>query len=341
MTIPTATLRTLKLPFYRTIPEIRGDRPTLGSVMNYTPYDVFCVKSQLQALTPYSFEVESVSDFEEEKMKMIFTYTALSTDDSTTDDVQDILDQIISLRSDYYPIWSYKTPFTKYRVWEQNVIVPIIEQKFKRYSVVSIDGTLMLSLSGDDKLGNYLDIVESQTKEIYDELMTGMKEGWISCDERFAKRWGYFSHISYDNIYVMNPSLSQALSLTDVSPCEFLFSVYIYPNDCIVVPLKDPYESSETLHDIALICKKYGFIPLFMGSRDIIIEPQLFAKINVELLVSLLSFIPKYDENREIIVSVIDGQDTTSIKKYFREPLTGIYRQLLKTDNKFLISIEK
>jgi hypothetical protein len=338
MTITTQTLRTLKLPFYRTIPEIRGDRPTLGSVMNYTPYDVFCVRSQLQALTPYSFDVESVEDFEEEKMKMVFTYNAGSTDKLTVDDVQSIVDEIISLRSDYYPIWSYKTPFTKYRIWEQNVIVPMIEQKFKAFSPVCVNGSLMLSLSGDEKLGNYIDIIESQTKELYDDIIIAMKEGWISCDKTFAKKWGYFNHISYDNIYVMEPSLSKALSLTEISPSEFLFSVYVYPNDCMIIPLRDTYNDDETFHDISMICKRYNIIPLFMGSRDIIILAEDFVKINVQFLISILTFIPTYDENREVDVDVIDASDFSSVKKYFKDKSTSVYRNVFKKDNVIFIS---
>jgi len=330
--------RTVKLPFYRTIPEIRSDRPTLGSVMSHTPYDLFCVRSQLQVLTPYSYEIESVEDLENDKMKTILSYTALPNDKPSTDDVQSTAEEIISLRSDYYPIWSYRTPFTRYRIWEQNVIVPIVEQKFKSQGPVSVGGALMLSLSGDDRVGDYLDIIEKQTQELQSDIEKALKEGWISCDREFAKRWNFTQHPTFKDIYVMDSRLSKQLELTDVSPCEFLFSVYLYPSDCIVIPIKDGYDDKETQHDISAICQRRGIIPAFLGTTNVVISSKYIDKVDVDLLVDLLSFVPKYDEDREVSLEYVEIEDNETLNRYLKDENSTVYIQLLKNDNKFFIS---
>lgn len=294
------------LPFYRTIPTISNEEKTLASIMNYDPYFLFCVDSQLQNLTTIVYSLVSEFNYVEQRMYWTIKFTG---DENDKRNIQNYVDEIINERINYFPIWTSKGQYTDNLNWEKNVIVPYIEQKYPNFIFVED----MILATFEELQSNFKDQVKSLQKDILNFLNFAKSKGYISCDKNFINKW---SLIETDIKMLYKPSEQVIMDFYGhtLNIADFLFERYVFDEADIVLPTPFVESVYVKYHNLSKMCEKYNVYCSFIG--DIIVLP---ANSPVDLILDIVRYVP-LQSNEVVYANVVPctNQSVKPVTNYVR-----------------------
>jgi len=318
----------IHLPFYRTVPTISNDETTLASIMNYDPYFLFCLDSQLQNLTNIVYSLVSEFNYIEQRMYWTIKFTG---DENDKSNIQIYIDQILNERINYFPIWTSKGQYTDNLNWEKNVIVPYIEHKYPNF--IFLEDMILATFEELDV--NFKDQVKSLQKDILNFLIFAKNKGYISCDQKFVNKWSLIQ-TDIKGLYKPSEHVIMDFYSHKLNIADFLFDCYVFDEADIIIPTPFVESVYVKYHNLSKLAEKYNVYPAFIF--DMIVLPPTSP---VDLILDIVRYVP-LQSNEVVYANVVPctNQSVKPITNYIKNNYNNFttYTRIDDKERPFYIS---